>query len=182
MYRKRRSDAQRMLGDDFGDDTADAGAGQTYRASRARGQVQYPAANERAAVIDGNDHTAVAMGYPEPGPKRQRAVGACHRILIETLARRGFAAGFVAVIRRYPGEAASQARQPTTARSAIEGAAGVMGMAIAVMMMSMRFSRSFGDAPADQKSCGEKRERRARLGCSSQCRVFRCKHNTSPSR
>src|ERR1700722_9610568 len=168
-----------MSGDDFGDDTADAGAGQTDRASRARGQIQHPTANERTAVIDGNDDAAVAMGYPEPGPKRQRAVGACHRILIETLARRGFAAGFVAVIGRYSGEAVFRARRPSTTRSAIEGTAGVVGMAIAMMMMSMRFSRSFGDAPADQKSCGEKRERRARLGCSSQCRVFRWKNNTS---
>src|SRR6202035_3241438 len=127
-----------MSGDDFGDDTADAGAGQTDRASRARGQIQHPTANERTTVIDGNDHAAVAMGYPEPGPKRQRAVGACHRILIETLARRGFAAGLCAVKGRYPREAASRARRrgeyavgvaPTTARSAIEGTAGVMGMA-----------------------------------------------------
>src|ERR1700692_2476529 len=100
-----------MLGYDFGDDTADAGAGQTDRASLARGKIQHHAANERPAVIDGNDHAAVAIGYPEPGPKRQRAVGACHRILIETLARRGFAAGFVAVKGRYPREAASRARR-----------------------------------------------------------------------
>jgi len=126
MYRKRRPDAQRMLVDDFGDDTADAGAGQTDRASCARGQIQHPAANERTAIIDSNDHTAFPMGHPESGPERQRAVGACHRILIETLARRGFAAGFVAVKGRYPGEAAFRARRPATARSAIEGAAGVM--------------------------------------------------------
>jgi hypothetical protein len=37
-------------------------------------------------------------------------------------------------------------------------------MMVAVMMMMPGFGGGFGDAPADQKSCGEDSKRRARLG------------------
>ena len=61
---------------DLGDDAADAGAGQADGAGGAGGQVEHPAADERAAVIDGDDDAAAAMGDPELGAERQGAVGA----------------------------------------------------------------------------------------------------------
>jgi len=37
-------------------------------------------------------------------------------------------------------------------------------MVVAMMMVMPGFGRGFGDAPTDQKSCGEDSKRRARLG------------------
>src|SRR5580698_4962331 len=82
------------LADDLGGHPADAGAGKPDGAGGAGGQVENPAADERATVIDGHDHTAVAMGHPQLGAERQRAVGAGHGALVEALARCGLAAGF----------------------------------------------------------------------------------------
>ena len=55
-----------------------------------------------------------------------------------------------------------------------------MGMAIAVMVVAVRSGRGFGEAPTDQKSCGEERERRARLGYVSQRRVLGYVHILVP--
>src|SRR5256884_6812307 len=103
-------EAQNALRDDLGGDAADAGTAQADRAGGARGQVKHPAADERAAVVDGDDEAAGAMGHPELGTERQRTVGRRQGALIETLARGGLAAGFVAVKGSHPGEAASGAR------------------------------------------------------------------------
>ena len=70
----RRSKAPEV--NDLGGDAADAGAGQADRARRAGREVENPAADERAAVIDGDDDAAAAMGHPQLGAERQRAVGA----------------------------------------------------------------------------------------------------------
>ena len=64
------------LGDDLGGDAADAGAGEADGARSARREVEDAAANERAAVIDGDDDAAAAMGDPQLGAERQRAVAA----------------------------------------------------------------------------------------------------------
>ena len=53
--------------------------------------------------------------------------------------------------------------------------AGVMVAMAVMMMVAMRFGGSFGDAPSDQKSCGEKRERPA----ISLRRISCCVHITS---
>src|SRR3954464_10753735 len=95
---------------DVCDDAADAGAGQTDRAGGTRGQVEYAAADERAAVVDGDDDAAVAMGHLQFGTERQGTVGRGHGALIEALARGGPAAGFTTVIRSHPREAASGTR------------------------------------------------------------------------
>ena len=99
-------------------------------------------------------------------PNGSERWAAGHGVLIEALARGGLAAGFVAVKGGHPREAASGARRrgdrgigvaPGTRRKR-RRVAGVMGMmVVAVMMMVMPgFGRGFGDAPTDQKSCGEK--------------------------
>ena len=62
---------ENALRDDFGSDAADAGTGQTDRAGRARGQVEYAAANKWPAVVDGDDDAAAAMGHLELGAERQ---------------------------------------------------------------------------------------------------------------
>ena len=55
---------------DLSDDAADAGAGQTDRAGSAGGQVQHPPTDEGAAVVNGDDYAAAAMGDPELGAER----------------------------------------------------------------------------------------------------------------
>src|SRR6266481_655702 len=101
---------ENALRDDLCSDAANAGTGQADRAGGARGQVKHPAADERAAVVDGDDDAAAAMGHPELGAEWQRAVGGREGTLIETLARGGLAAGFVAVKGSHPREAVSGAR------------------------------------------------------------------------
>src|SRR6266849_2360714 len=101
---------ENALRDDLCSHAADAGTGQADRAGGARGQVKHPAADERAAVVDGHDDATAAMGHPELGTERQRTVGRRQGILIEMLARGGLAAGFVAIKGSNPREAASGAR------------------------------------------------------------------------
>src|ERR1700733_14855872 len=95
----------RGLGDDFGGDTADAGASQADGAGSARGQVEHAATNEGPTVIDGDDDACTAMGDPQSGAEWQRAVGAGHGVLIEVLAGGRPATGFVAVIGGHAREA-----------------------------------------------------------------------------
>src|SRR5437879_12608402 len=83
-------------------DAADAGAGQADDPGRGGRKVEHPAADEGAPVIDGDDHAAAAMAYPELGAERQGAVGRGQGGLIEALARGGLAAGFVAVRGTHP--------------------------------------------------------------------------------
>jgi hypothetical protein len=101
--------AETALGDDLGGDVADAGRRQADRTGGARGQVKHAAADERTTVVDGDDDAAAAMGHPELGTERQRTVGRRHGVLIETLARGGLAARFVAVKLSHPREAVSRA-------------------------------------------------------------------------
>src|SRR6266550_5863772 len=103
------------LRDDLCSDAANAGTGQADRAGGARGQVEHPAADERAAVVDGHDDAAAAMAHSEFGAERQRTVGRRQGVLIETLARGGLAAGFVAVKGSHPREAVSGADDGVTA-------------------------------------------------------------------
>src|ERR1700749_4683114 len=82
---------------DLGDDAADAGAGEADRAGSARRQVEHAASNERAAVVDGDDDTAVTMSDLQLGAEGQSAVGRSHGVLVKALARGGLAAGLVAI-------------------------------------------------------------------------------------
>src|SRR6202007_188526 len=75
--------------DDLGDDAADAGASQADRAGSARGQVEYPAADEWAAVVDCDDDAAVATRDPELGAERQGTGGRRPGVLCATLAGGG---------------------------------------------------------------------------------------------
>jgi hypothetical protein len=156
---------QDALGDDLSRDAADAV--QADRTGRARGEVQYPAVDERAAVVDGDHHAAVAMGDPELGAEWQRAVGTGHGVLIEPLTRSRLAAGFVAVKRGYSGKAMAGRRRWGDRRIGVAprvmgappGDAGVMEMAMAVVM-PLGLGRGFGGTPTEHKSCGEHCERR----------------------
>jgi hypothetical protein len=102
---KRGADALLGRSNDFGGDAADAA--QAENAGGTLGQVQNPAAHEWTAIVDRDDDAAVAMADPKFGAEWQRAVGAGHGILVEMLAGGGPAAGFIAVIRRDAGEAAT---------------------------------------------------------------------------
>src|SRR6266702_4832222 len=120
-------------GDDLGNPPADAGAGQADHAGRTGGQVEHTATDERAAVVDGDDDTAITMGHPELGAERQAAVGRGHGAGVHALAGGGPAAGFVAVIGGHAREATSGRRgdrgigvKPGTAGPADGRVAGVM--------------------------------------------------------
>ena len=99
-YGLDESGARDALRDDLGGDLADAT--QADGAGRAGRQVKHPATDERAAIVDGDNDAAAAMGDPKPGAERQRTVGAGHGVLIEPLTRGGLAAGLVAIKRCDP--------------------------------------------------------------------------------
>src|SRR5476651_1101368 len=113
----------------------DTGAGQADGAGRGGRKVEHPAMDERAAVIDGDDDALAAMGHPELGAERQRAVGASHGVFVETLAGGGLAAGFVAVKGCHTGEAVSGARRRDDRCVGVANAGRIAGMVMAVMMM-----------------------------------------------
>src|SRR5713226_5719599 len=155
-------------GDDLGNHPADASAGQADHAGSTGGQVKHTATDERAAVVDGDDDTASAMGHPELGAERQAAVGRGHGAGVHALARGGPAAGFVAVIGGHAREATSGRRgdrgigvKPGTADGPADSragrVAGVVMMMVVVMavVMAVRFGRGFGDAATEQESCGD---------------------------
>jgi hypothetical protein len=132
------------------------------------------------------------MGDPELGAERQRAVGAGHGVLVETLTRGGLGAGFVAVKGGYSGKAvAGTGRRGDrrigvapgilgrTLRIVVGRLAGVMEVPMAVVM-PFGLGRGFSDTPTEEESCGENSKRRTRLGYSSQYRVFRCQHSLVP--
>jgi len=100
---------QRALGDDFRGDAADAATCEADGAGSTRGEVEHTAANERAAVIDGDDDALAAMCDAQLGAERQRTVRRGHGVLVEALARGSLAAGLVAVKGRDAGEAAAGA-------------------------------------------------------------------------
>src|SRR5882757_491625 len=170
----------RQRSEDLGGHAANAGTGQADFTRRGGRKVENTAMDEGAPVIDGNDHAAAAVGDPELGAERQRAMGAGQGVLIEALSRGGPAAGFIAVIGGHSGEGAPSARRSDRGVGVAPGStagitgrvAGVVGMAMAVVVMSMRSGRGFGDAPTDHESCGEYGERRTRLGCFSQPWIF----------
>src|SRR6516165_2951596 len=85
------------LGDDFGGDAADARAGQADGARRGGGEIENPAFDEGAAVIDGDDDAAIAMGDAQLGAEGQRPVRAGERVLVKALARGGLPTGLVAI-------------------------------------------------------------------------------------
>ena len=171
---------------DLGSDAADAGAGQADGTGRSGRKIQNPATDERAAVVDGDDNALAAMGNPELGAEREAAVSRGHGVLIEALARGSLAAGFIAVKRGDTRKAASGARRrgdrgigvaPGGVGGRIAGVVGMMVMAVVVMP---GFGGGFGNAPTDQESCGEKCERRTRLGYFSQRRVLGYQHMLVP--
>ena len=82
----------------LGDHAADAAAGQSDRAGGARRQIEHAAADERATIVDGDDHAAAAVGDLELGPERQAAMSGGHGVRIHALAGRGPVAGFKSVI------------------------------------------------------------------------------------
>src|SRR6185312_15923826 len=88
---------------DFARDLAETG--DPEHAGGTGGEIEHPAANERAAVVDGDDDGAAAMAHAQLGAERQRTVGAGHGVLVETLARGGLAAGLITVKRGNTGEA-----------------------------------------------------------------------------
>jgi hypothetical protein len=55
----------------------------------------------------------------------------------------------------------------------------VVGMMVVAVVMS-GFSGGFGNAPTDQKSCGDKCERRTRLGYVPRRRVLELQHILVP--
>src|SRR5947209_18348367 len=87
---------------------ADAGAGQADGTGSARGEVEHASPDEGPAVVDGDDNALTAMGNPEPGAERQRAVGAGQGVLVEARTRGGLAAGFIAVERGHSREATAR--------------------------------------------------------------------------
>ena len=170
MEPEERSNAPKRSGDDLGNHAADAGAGQADGASGASGQVEHTAADERATVVDGDDDAAVAMGDPELGAERQGAVGRGHGVLVEALAGRGLAAGFIAVKGGHAREATSGTGrrgdrgigvEPGPGGRPADSSAGrVAGVVMVVVMMMavvmpVRSGRGFGDAATEQESCGE---------------------------
>ena len=55
----------------------------------------------------GDDDALAAMGHPQLGAERQRAVGCGHGVLVEALTGSGLAAGFIAVEGGHSREAAT---------------------------------------------------------------------------
>src|SRR5438270_9074956 len=98
------------LRNDLGGDAADAGAGEADGAGGTGGEAEHPAAHEWATVIDGDDDARAAMGDAQLGAERQRTVRRGHGVLVEALARRGLAAGLVAVEGGHAGKASARAR------------------------------------------------------------------------
>ena len=62
--------------DDLRGDTAHAGTCQTDGTRRGGREVEHPAEDEGAAVVDRDDHAATAIRHAKLGAERQRAVGA----------------------------------------------------------------------------------------------------------
>ena len=72
--------------------------------SSAEWIVEDPAANERAAVVDGHDDRTAAMGHAKLGAERQGPVSRGHGFLVETLTRGRLAARLIAVERGHARE------------------------------------------------------------------------------
>ena len=140
----------------FRDDTADAAAGEADGMRGALGEVEHAAANERSAIVDGDDDAAAAVSDLQLGAERQGAVGGGHGVLIEALAGGGLVAGLVAVIGRDPRETAAAGRADR--RIGVEP--GILGFVLVVMMMVVAavmpgFSCCWRDASADQERGGD---------------------------
>src|SRR5260370_20855353 len=90
MMDRSRAETPKERLHDLGGDAADPGAGQADRAGSARGEGQHAAADERAAIVDGDDDAAVAMGHLELGTERQGAAGGGHSLSVHALAASGF--------------------------------------------------------------------------------------------
>src|SRR6266487_26788 len=126
---KRRG--ARALRDDLGGDVADAGAGQADGTGSARGEVEHASLDEGATVVDRHHDALAAMGHPELGSERQRAVGRGHGVLVEALSGGGLAAGFIAVKGGLSREA-RRADRGIGVHPIARGLMGVVGM-VAVM-------------------------------------------------
>jgi len=62
----------------FNDDPDDAGAHHSERPRRADRDIDDPASDERAPVIDAALDRGLAVGHPQPAPERPAAVRARH--------------------------------------------------------------------------------------------------------
>jgi len=160
------------LGDDLGGDAADAGAGEANRAGSTRREIEDTAANEGAAVVDGDDHARAAMGDAELGAERQRTVRRGHGVLVEALARGRPAAGLIAVKGGHAGEAVPPARRWRHGRVGVEpgvrAVAGVRSMMTVMIPVMPGFGGSFGDSSTEEESCGNESDRRTWSGRSAQ--------------
>src|SRR5829696_5306550 len=141
----------RALRDHLGGDVADAGAGEADGTGSALGEVEYASPDEGTTVIDGDDHALAAMGHPELGAERQRAVGCGHGVLIEALTGGSLAAGFITVKGGLSREARRADRGIGVQPIAALGFVRVAG----VMAVMPGFGGRFGDAATDQESCGD---------------------------
>jgi len=116
------------------------------------------------------------MGDAQLGAERQRAVRRGHGVLVEALARGGPAAGLVAVKGSHSGEGtpgALRRRHRRIGVTPIGGRVGIVLGVVAVMMVGIPvvmagFGGSFGGSSTDEKSCGNKGDRRTRPGHSAQ--------------
>lgn len=132
-------------------------------------EVEHPATNERAAVVDGDDDGTATMAHAELGAEGQRAVGTGHGVLVEALARGGLPAGFIAVHRGNSGEAASRPHRRRHGRIGVTpgisvGFGGAADVVKVVAVVMPGFGRCLGGGSTDQQSCGKKSERYVRAG------------------
>jgi hypothetical protein len=157
----------------LGDDAANAAARQPDRAGGTFRQIQDTAADERAAIIDGDHNAAATVGNPQLGPERQTAMGGGHGVLVEALAGRGSAAGFTAVIGGYAGERPARmperriSVQPRRPRGLLDRSMMTPVMMVVVvmpMMMVTRTGRCLGHAPRKENGCSDHGDRHARPG------------------
>ena len=170
------------LRDDLGGDATDTGAGQADGARRGGGEVENPAPNERAAVINGDDDAAIAMGHAQLGAERQRAVRTGERILVKALARGGLPTGLVAIERGNAGEHASETfadraegrgRRLGFLRGRVRDVARQVRI---VMVMMPGFRRRFGGSSTDHHSCGNDGKRRPGAENGSRLRLLQVEH------
>jgi len=118
------------------------------------------------------------MGDAQLGAERQGLVRRRHGVLVEALAGRGLAAGLIAVKGGHSREAVPGGGDHGgigVTPVAAGGFGGVVGMMV-VMPVVPGFGGCFGDAAADQESCGDQCERRARPGYRSRRKHIGIQH------
>jgi hypothetical protein len=96
-------------------------------------------------------------------------------VLVEALARRGPAAGLVAVIGGHAGEAVARARRRRHRRIGVAPIGARVGIVLGGVAVMVRgpvvmpgFGGSFGGSSTDEESCSDESDRRTRPGHSAQ--------------